>query len=123
MSALERIQQRKVVDTALAEYCAKRTVNEVVLRFAELGLPATRVNQPTDLATEPHVHERDLLIPTQLADGTTIPLVGPAAKFSKTPLGIRNHAPTLGQNTDAIMRELGISDDLQAKLREAGVIK
>ena len=122
LTAAERIQERSLVDGALAEYCAIRNVADVVTRFAELGLPAIRVNKATDLAKEPHVHERDMLIPTKLADGITVPLVGPAAKFSKTPIGIRTPAPTLGQNTAQILKELGISEERQATLLESGVI-
>lgn len=122
LTAAQRIEQRQVVDAALAQYCSVRKVEDIVVRFAELGLPAIRVNKATDLAQESHIHERDLLIPTLLADGTTVPLVGPAAKFSRTPVGIRHHAPTLGQDTKAIMQEIGVSEEQLLKLREAGVI-
>jgi len=118
----ERIAQRDVLDPLLAGYCAERTVKDVVDRFAELGLPATPVNSPVEISKEPHVHERDMLIETKTSDGKTLPLVGPAAKFSRTPVGIRHAAPALGQDNDTILKELGISDEDKTRLRNDGVI-
>ena len=63
-----------------------------------------------------------MLVDTKVSDGKTIPLVGPAAKFSRTPTTIRHAAPELGQQNNNIMLSLGFSNaDIQA-LRDAGVI-
>ncbi len=122
MTAVERIGGRETVDPLLAKYCATRTVAEVVERFAELGLPATRVNDPEDLQHEPQMAARDMLIDTELSDGTRVPLVGPAAKFSRTPTTIRKRAPALGEDNTTILDELGIDADEQQRLRDAGII-
>jgi crotonobetainyl-CoA:carnitine CoA-transferase CaiB-like acyl-CoA transferase len=45
----------------------------------------------------------------------------PAARFERTPARIGAPAPTLGQHTDEILDELGLSDQRQ-RLREAGVV-
>ncbi len=45
------------------------------------------------------------------------PLIGPlrqarpAPRFSRTPTGLRHHAPKLGENSVEVMREAGLSDD------------
>jgi len=122
LSGSERLARRDELDSMLAEYCSLRSVDDIVLRFAELGLPATRVNTPAEIAKEPHIHARDMLIPTQLSDGSNVPLVGPAAKFSRTPITVRRPAPSLGQDNDLILSELGYSDAEQASLREDGAI-
>lgn len=122
LTAAERIQARSLVDGVLAEYCARYTTAEIVDRFAELGLPATRVNEPADLINEEQVLARDMLVPTKLSTGETIPLVGPAAKFSRTPAKIRHHAPALGQENQAILKALGVSDEEITQLQESGVI-
>ena len=38
------------------------------------------------------------------------------------PAAFRRPAPTLGQHTDEILRELGVSDERAASLRAAGVV-
>lgn len=122
LGALDRIAQRDLVDQVLADYCAARSVAEVVDRFAELGLPATRINKPSELQHEPHIQARDMLIDTEVSNGRTIPLVGPAAKFSRTPTTIRHSAPVLGQHNEAILASLGYSADEIQAYKEQGVI-
>ena len=41
---------------------------------------------------------------------------------SETPGEIRHRAPTLGEHTDEIMRELGYSDEVIADLHEQRII-
>ena len=101
----ERVAQREMVDNLLAEYCAARNVEDVEQRFAELGLPCTRINEFADLLDNSHVRARDMLIDTKTSDGTEVPLTGPAAKFSRTPTTIRHPAPPLGADNRKILGE------------------
>ncbi|MDH3642972.1 MAG: CoA transferase, partial [Gammaproteobacteria bacterium] len=122
LTGIDRIERRDEVDSILGAWCASRPVMEVVETFAELGLPATRVNTYADLATEDHVASRDMLQRTLLADGKEAPLTAPAAKFSRTPTTIRSAAPTLGQGNDTIYGELGYNEAELSRLRDRGVI-
>jgi formyl-CoA transferase len=56
------------------------------------------------------------------SDGKPAYTIGPAAKLSRTPLSVRSGAAALGQHTDEILAELGLSADERAKLRDAGII-
>ncbi|MEO1066942.1 MAG: CoA transferase [Pseudomonadota bacterium] len=47
----------------------------------------------------------------------------PAPRFSATPAEIRTPAPALGENTEDILREAGLSDEDIAKLIEDAVVK
>ena len=55
-------------------------------------------------------------------DGTTVPIVGPSWKFSRTPVRIRTPAPSLGEHNDAILAALGLGAEDIARLAEQGVI-
>jgi formyl-CoA transferase len=57
-----------------------------------------------------------------LADGTPVAVPGFVPKLSRTPGGHRRNAPTLGQDTEAVLREVGITDAQLQALRERGVI-
>ena len=59
---------------------------------------------------------------TPQADGTVVPIVGPAAKFSRTPTKVRTAAPALGAHTDEVLDELGIDASARTRLREKKVI-
>ena len=48
--------------------------------------------------------------------------IGIPVKLSATPGKIRRPAPALGQHTDEILGELGLSPDLIASLRERQVV-
>jgi len=121
LSGLDRIQQRDLVNGLVGGYCAGRTTAEVVDAFSELGLPATRVNTYEECAKLGHIAERDMLQATTLSDGTSAPLTGPAAKFSRTPTRIRHAAPVLGGDNEAILKSLGYDDDAIAQLRRDGI--
>ena len=80
------------------------------------------VNSFADAAQDQHVLDRDLLQQTELIDGSSAPLTGPAAKFSRTPVSVRHGAPSPNQHTDEILEEVGVTREQLAQLREAGVI-
>ena len=118
LTTLERLQRREEVDGLLAAYCAARTTAEVVSDFAEIGLPAVRVNTYADLAKEAHVASRAMLTEVELADGQSVPLASPAVKFSRTPTGIRRRAPKLGEHNERILSSLGLTPEEIAALAD-----
>ena len=91
-------------------------------RWNAAGLAVTRVNSFAEAAREPQLLERDMLQNTTLSDGKTVPLVGPAAKFSRTPTRIRHAAPALGQDNVEILGGLGVDAQTLAQLRADGAI-
>lgn len=122
LTGADRIQQRDLVNALVSGWCANRTTTEVVDAFTELSLPATRVNTFAECAKLDHVASRDMLQTTALSDGTTAPLTGPAAKFSRTPVRIRDGARELGADNAEVLGELGLDDETLTELREQGVI-
>jgi crotonobetainyl-CoA:carnitine CoA-transferase CaiB-like acyl-CoA transferase len=122
LGLMERVQQRELLDSVLAEYCSNRTVDQVVTRCAELGIPATPINTYAEVARQPHLRSRDMLQDVELVNGQIVPLTGPAAKFSRTPVGIRQRAATLGEHTAEILEQLGCKPETIADLRARGVI-
>jgi formyl-CoA transferase len=117
-----RIARRDAVDGLVAEWAAERTTAAIVERLSAEGLPASAVRSYAEAAADPHVLEREMLQTTELENGSRAPVVGPAAKFSRTPTQVRRGAPALGADTDAILDELGLDDGERRGLREAGVI-
>jgi formyl-CoA transferase len=63
-----------------------------------------------------------MLQPTSHEDGTTAPVTGPAAKFSRTPTRVRHGAPALGAHTEELLEEIGIDAAARKRLREAKII-
>ena len=102
----ERVRERVTVDELVGAWCADRPVDEVVESCRAAGVVAERVRSFAEAAADPHVIEREMLVERTLSDGSTAPLTGPAAKFSRTPTSIRRTAPRPGADTEAVLAEL-----------------
>lgn len=120
--SVERIKRRDELNAVLSEWCAGRTTAEVEQQFGAIGLTVTRVNTYEESGNNEHVQARDMLQPTTLCDGRTVPITGPTAKFSRTPTRVRHAAPTLGQDNQRIYSALGLSAEQLAELKSKGVI-
>ena len=118
----DRVAHRTEVDSLVADWCRGRPKDEVVSAIDAAGIVIAVVNTFADAAQDPHVLERDLLQQTTLIDGSSAPLTGPAAKFSRTPVRVRHGAPRPNQHTDEILEEVGVTKEQLAKLRDAGII-
>ena len=46
----------------------------------------------------------------------------PAARFEETPAELRLPAPMLGEHTDEVLAEIGVSSEQLAKFRAAGLL-
>lgn len=122
LGARDRIARRDELNALLADWCADQATADVERQLIDLGLTVTRVNTYADAVDNAHVQARDMLQPTQLSNGETVPLTGPAAKFSRTPTRVRHAAPTLGQDNRDIYGELGFDEAQLKKLHDEGVI-
>ena len=56
------------------------------------------------------------------ADGLTLEVPGIVPKLSATPGAITRRAPTLGEDTEAVLREVGVSNAQLQALRERGIL-
>ena len=118
----ERLDNREAVNAVIAQWCAPLPVYEALGRLLEAGLVVARLNTFAEAAREPHVLERDMLQTVTLLDGSSAPLTGPAAKFSRTPTRVRSAAPRPGAHSEDILSELGYDGATRRALRDANVV-
>jgi formyl-CoA transferase len=117
-----RLARRAAINAVVSDWAAARTVSEITGTLLAAGLPVAQVRTYADAAADPHVRARGMLQDTVHADGSTLPITGPAAKFSRTPTRVRTPAPPLGAHSDEILAELGYGADRIARLRAGRVI-
>lgn len=111
------------IDGAIAAWTSQRTVAEVLAALDEAQVPAGRIYTARDIAEDPHYRARDMILKQRTRDGHEIEVPGIVPKLSATPGGIRRAAPRLGEDTDTVLRELGLSDEQVAALRAKGLVR
>ena len=117
-----RLARREQVDGLLGDWLAQRTLAEAEALLLAEGLPFAPVRTYAEAARDPHVADREMLQAITVEGNARIPVVGPAAKFSRTPVRVRSGAPALGAHNDEILSELGVDAAELAELKSSGVI-
>lgn len=118
-----RVARVQEIDAAIAHWTTGRTVREVQQSLAAARVPAGKVYTAHDIAEDPHYRARDMLLTQQTRDGDTLTVPGIVPKLSATPGRVRSSAPRLGDDTDAVLAEVGLSASQIAQLREKGIIQ
>ncbi len=91
--------------------------------FAALGVPAGPINDVATALEDPHVQARGMVQEVDHPTAGRIKLLGPVAKFGRTPATVRSAPPPLGHHTDEVLRDLlGYDAAHIASLRQRGVI-
>jgi len=113
-----------VIRPALEAWAADKSKLEAARTLAELGITAGPSNLAEDIAADPHVALRDMLIEVPRADGEKPYLVsGNPVKMSRLAEGPVAPAPRLGAHTEEVLREvLGADDAELGRLRSEGAI-
>jgi formyl-CoA transferase len=117
-----RVQRVEEIDGAIGAWTKGRTVTEVLQALDAAGVPAGRIYTVADIAADPHYAARGMLQQIQV-DGDPLTVPGIVPKLSRTPGGHRRNAPALGQDTEAVLREVGLTDAQIAALAQRGVLK
>ena len=86
------------------------------------AVPAGLVYTPADMVTDPHFRSRGSLLEVEDPQVGPVLMPAPAPRLSRTPAEVRWTGPRLGQHTDEILAEAGLTDNDVAALRAAGVV-
>jgi len=117
-----RVARVQEIDAAIGQWTAGLTVEEVLTALESAEVPAGKIYTVADIAADPHYAARGMLQKVQMDDGSELAVPGFVPKLSATPGSKRRNAPTLGQDTDAVLREVGLTEAQIAALRESGVV-
>ena len=117
-----RVQRVAEIDAAIEAWTLQRDSAQALEALAEASVPAGRVYTARDIAEDPHYRARDMLLRQTTRDGHEIEVPGIVPKLMGTPGRVRTSAPHLGDDTDAVLGELGVSAEQIAALREKKVV-
>jgi formyl-CoA transferase len=117
-----RVARVAEIDAAIGAWTAGRTVDAVLAVLEAAAVPAGRIYTVADIAADPHYAARGMLQQLALPDGKTLAVPGIVPKLSLTPGGQHRLAPGLGADTEAVLREIGVSAEQLAALKARGIV-
>ncbi|MFL6242809.1 MAG: CaiB/BaiF CoA transferase family protein [Acidimicrobiia bacterium] len=103
-----RMEHRDELEGALAGWIAARPSADVLVAFEAAHAAAAPVYTMADLARDPHVQERGVLVEV---DGVVMP--GPVARLSRTPGRIAAAGRRLGADTDEVLSEKARPEEVE----------
>ncbi|KQT13196.1 CaiB/BaiF CoA transferase family protein [Ramlibacter sp. Leaf400] len=118
-----RVARVQELDEVIGAWTATRTVDEVLAALDQASVPAGRIYTVADIAADPHYQARDMLQQVRLDDGSTLTVPGIVPKLSRTPGSHRRNAPGLGQDSEAVLREVGLTPQQIQALKDRCVIQ
>ena len=118
-----RVKRVEEIDAAIGVWTATLSVAQVLELLDAASVPAGRIYTVADIATDPHYQARDMILQTVMADGSTLALPGIVPKLSRTPGSHRRNAPEIGQDTDAVLHEIGLTPAQIQALKEKGIVQ
>ncbi|WP_085522076.1 CaiB/BaiF CoA transferase family protein [Tuberibacillus sp. Marseille-P3662] len=116
-----RVDNRDLLISILEEAFKEKTVQEWVSVIEEAGIPCGPVNQFSDILTDSHVKEREMVVEANSPELGTLQMLGIPVKLSRTPGQIDSLPPQFGEHTDAILERLGYSEEDIKSFNHSGV--
>lgn len=117
-----RVARVAEIDAAIEAWTSSRAVEEVLSSLESVSVPAGRIYSVADIAADPHYEARGMLHRIQMDDGDELTIPGIVPKLSRTPGAHDRNAPHIGQDTMAVLKSIGLSEDQIAALKEKGIV-
>ncbi|MEK7702301.1 MAG: CoA transferase [candidate division NC10 bacterium] len=121
-SRQNRLGNRRELVALLEPIFLERTVTGWMACLETHDVLCAPVNRYADFPTDPQVIASGMLVPEDHPRAGRLTTLDTPIRFSRTPGGIRTHAPALGEHTDEVLRRAGVAPDEIARLREAKVV-
>jgi crotonobetainyl-CoA:carnitine CoA-transferase CaiB-like acyl-CoA transferase len=87
-----------------------RTTAEWLDLLLPEGIICGPVNNIAQVVSDPHILEREMVVEVEHPRLGKLKVTGTPMKFSRTPCKIQKACPDLGQDTEEILKELGMAE-------------
>ena len=111
-----RVVHRAILDEQVAAWCSERDMALIQQSADAAGIGNSRYNTPSDVVAHPHLAARDRWRRLDTPGGSVKALLPPPVISGYEPP--MRPVPALGQHTEAVLAELGLSLDEISAIRE-----
>jgi crotonobetainyl-CoA:carnitine CoA-transferase CaiB-like acyl-CoA transferase len=102
----DRVKNRRELKHALETAFASYTVDSLIQRLGEAGVPAGRVRKISEALQDPQIGPRQMMIPFADPELAGFRVIGNPIKLSDTPADLSRRPPKLGEHTREILDAL-----------------
>ena len=118
----DRLNNQDDLDKPISKFIKKYNREEVLNIFSKEGITVGPVLDISEIIDHPYIHDREVLINHFNKEYGNILMHQAFPRLSKTPGKVKHSAPTLGGDTDNVLKEIGISDKQIQTLRKNKII-
>lgn len=116
----DRVANRNVLDEAIQTWCAGHDLDHIQKTADTAGIGNARYNLPSEVLGHPQLSARDRWRSVSTTGGPIQAILPPPIiEGYEQPMG---PVPGLGEHTDAVLTELGLSGEEISRLRDQGAV-
>ena len=104
-----RVAHEAALKEIIEPVMRKRKRDEWIAALADAGVPCGAVRSVPEALSDPQVSARRMIEAVEHAVLGSMKVLGTPIKLSETSAAVRTAPPTLGQHTDKVLAELGLS--------------
>ncbi|KPQ23022.1 MAG: putative acyl-CoA transferases/carnitine dehydratase [Halomonas sp. HL-48] len=117
-----RVQYRDQLVPVLEVALAQRGTDDWLAAFEAVGVPCGPINTLDRVFDDPHVKARKLKQTLPHAQAGQVDLVANPIRMNGESVSATTAPPTLGEHTDAVLTDIGLTTAQRQALRDAGII-
>lgn len=117
-----RVNNRGLLMPQLEAALAQRSTGEWLASFEDAGVPCGPINTLDRVFDDPHVKARELKQTLPHPQAGQVDLVASPIRFNGVQMNASTAPPLLGQHTESVLEELGITPEQLRALRKAAII-
>src|SRR5690606_35983114 len=117
-----RLNNDDELDQLIADHVRTMTQDECLALFQSKGVTMGPIHNTPDLLRDTHVAGRECYVYLDSPQGGAL-MHNITPRLSGTPGAVRRRAPMLGEHTEEILSEAGVSQEEIARLKHSGAVK
>ena len=118
----DRLNNNDDLDDVISKFMRSSNRENLLKIFLDAGVTVGPVLDISELVEHPYILDREVLIEHEDTEFGNILMHQTFPRLSKTPGKIKKSAPLVGENTDDVLREIGITDLQILQLRKQNII-